>query len=503
VTNENVTTLIKTEASDEIQEENKTEATKENESALNKNIEVNQNSKHDQSENSNGISSGENYKATSYGISKGQIIRQHKFYIHSSWLGVQSSYFRSLFSCGMKESSATEVHVQILASEEKAHLKLLEAMYKIDILNTSRANELLEVLRLAHKYDVKFVFKKCKYCLQAAVDSLEICEKIMRFIKVDNTITDVEDLASILQSFLVNEFNPLDKTWQTTSFKELCEPSIRYLLSSDELATISENTIFHVLMYWIEQHGLRNLLESQKIPSLLSVVRFQLIPIDYLYNIVQHNAVAKKLPDFNDHYLKGISYHALPDFMKKQLPRQPVKRKASRVPFIPYTWMISREDLDELVGTDESLESDEFWYCGYRVVVVIQHVVCKAMSFSKYKKSVFNATLSLTITDLIEQSEVTIQWQLASQSFTSNYCKEHIFKKHGCTSNVDIEYEMEMKPDESTAYETKANGSGFPFAVEGRKNSGRSLSKNKNKKRKASRPKSTPCLTIQVKMNLV
>ena len=99
----------------QIQEGNKIETLKENESGLNKNIEENWNSKHDQSENSSEISSGENYKATSYGTSKEQIIRQHKFYIHSSWLGVQSSYFRSLFSCGMRESSATEVHIQILA----------------------------------------------------------------------------------------------------------------------------------------------------------------------------------------------------------------------------------------------------------------------------------------------------------------------------------------------------------------------------------------------------
>jgi hypothetical protein len=189
--------------------------------------------------------------------------------------------------------------------------------------------------------------------------------------------------------------------------------------------------------------------------------------------------------------------------MKKQLPRQPVKRKASTESFIPYTWVIPIDELGELVGTDESLESDEFWYCGYRVVLVIKHVVCKAMSFTRYNKSIFNATLSLTITDLIELSEVTIQWQLASQSFTSNYCTEHIFKKHGCTSNVDIEYEIEMKPEESTVYETKANGSGFPFAVEGRKSSGRSLSEKEKRRRKASRPKSTPCLTIELKMNLV
>ena len=396
----------------------------------------------------------------------------------------------------MRESSATEVHVQILASEEKAHLKLLEAMYKIDILNTSSANELLEVLRLAHKYDVKFVFNKCKYCLQAAVVSHKICEKIMRFIKVDNTITDVEDLASTLQSFLAKEFSPLDKTWQTTSFKELCEPSIRYLLSSDELSTESENTIFHALMYWIQQRGLRNLLECQKIPSLLSVVRFELIPIDYLYNIIQHHSLAKKLTDFNDHYLRGISYHALPDFMKKQLPRQPVKRKASTESFIPYTWVIPRDVLDELVGTDESLKSDEFWYCGYRIVLVIKHVGIPSSCHT------FCATLSLTIANLIEQSEVMIQWQLASRSFPRTCCgKKHIFKKHECTSNVDIRYGMAMKPEESTTYQTKANGSGFLFAAEGRNNSGRSLSTKKEKK--ASRPKSTACLSIQVTMNLV
>jgi adenylate cyclase class IV len=115
-------------------------------------------------------------------------------------------------------------------------------------LNNASVDELLEVLRLAHKYDVKFVFKKAKYCLQAAVVSLDICEKIMRFIKVDNTITDVDDLASTLQSFLAKTFSPLDKTWQTTSFKTLCKPSVRYLLSSNNLVTASENTIFHALM---------------------------------------------------------------------------------------------------------------------------------------------------------------------------------------------------------------------------------------------------------------
>ncbi|CAB4028361.1 BTB POZ domain-containing POB1 [Paramuricea clavata] len=454
-------------ASIEMQDANETEGTKEHETVLNENVEINQNTsngnemkdKHeseitnddndvtpslnDKSENSNEISS-KNNEAMSYPTNEREIIRQHKFYIHSSWLAVQSSYFCSLFFSGMKESNTTEVHVQISESEEQAQLMLLEAMYKIDILDNSSVDELLEVLRLAHKYDVKFVFKKAKYCLQAAVVSLDICEKIMCFIKVDNAITDVEDLASTLQSFLAKEFSPLDKTWQTTSFRKLCEPSLRYLLSSEELVAASENTVFHSLMYWIEQHGIENVSENDGMPSLLSIVRFELMPIDYLYNIVQHDAVAKKLPDFNDHYLRGISYHAVSDSMKQRLLCQPVKRKASTESFIPYTWVIPKEDLDKLVGTDKSLKSDQFWYCGYRMVLVITKVV-NITNFGG-NQAMFTATVGLGIDNITQQSEVMIQWRPTSQFFTSTPPeRKHTFDGKPYMSSVEIRYKMEVQ----------------------------------------------------------
>ena len=399
----------------------------------------------------------ESNEVMSYPTSKGQIIRQHKFCIHSTWLAVQSSYFRSLFFSGMKETNTTEVHVQISESEEQAHLMLLEAMYKIDILDNADVDELLKVLTLAHKYDVKFVFKKCKYCLQAIVDSLEICEKIMCFIKVDNTITDVEDLASTLQSFLAKEFSPLDKTWQTTSFKELCEPSLKYLLSSDELVAESENTIFHALIHWMEECGIENVLNSLELPSLLSVIRFELIPIDYLYNIVQHNPVAKKLSDFNDHYVRGISYHALSDNMKEKLPSQPVKRKPIDAElFLAYTWMIPRDKLKNLVGTGQRHVSDVFWYCGYRILLLITNVV-KVQHY----EAKFTAKLGLVILNLTQQSEVTIQWQPSSQSFTSYVSQgSYTFEKKTCTSFVDIEYKMELQQEKSGRHKAKVRGHG-------------------------------------------
>jgi hypothetical protein len=505
--NEKETILIDKE-SVETQKQNETEVTNEHETALN-DAKTNQNTSNgnktkdqheseitnddndvtpslsDKSENSNEISS-ENNEAMSYPTSEEEIIRQHKFYVHSSWLAVQSSYFRSLFFSGMKESSATEVHIKISESEEQAQLMLLEAMYKIGTLDNASVDELLEVLKIADKYDVKFVFKKAKYCLQAAVGSLDICEKIMCFIKVDNTITDVEDLASTLQSFLVKEFSPLDKKWQTTSFNELCEPSVRYLLSSDELIAESENTIFHALVYWIEQNGIDNVSDIQELPSLLSVVRFDLIPIDYLYNIVQHSAVAKKLADFKDHYLHGVNYHALSDSMKQRLPCQPVKRKATTQPFIPYTWVIPRDALDKLVGTNQRLVSNLFWYCGYRMVLIFTDVV--KINNLEENRALFNAALSLGSINITEQSEVRIQWQPASQSFKSIVSEQiHTFDKQECISSVRIKYEMEVQSEKSSSNEALSNGSGS----------------NPNAVPEQERP-TTPCfMSIDVRMHLL
>ena len=398
-----------------------------------------------------------------------KFIREHRFYIHSSWLALQSSYFRSLLFGGMKESNSTEVHIQISASEEEAHLMLLEAMYKIDILDKASVDELLEVLKLSHKYDVKFVFKKCKYCLQVAVDSLDTCKQIMKFIKVDNHITDVEDLASTLQSFLAKEFSPLDETWQTTSFKELSEPSVRYLLSSDELIAHSENTIFHALVYWIEQTGIDNLVDCQELPSLLSVVRFELMPIDYLYNIVQHNSVAKKFTDFNELYLRGITYHALPHDILQTLPSQSPRKIVDSQDMVAYTWIIPEQKLYRLAGTVQELKSSEYFYCGYKMTLTINNVKLVDGIYLGNCNAAVNATLSLEIVNLKQHSAVGISWQPQSQAFQFQYSQHqtHTFKYDDCVSSLNatikiINQQRIKSPPKKSG--TLQFGSTFPLA---------------------------------------
>ncbi len=151
-------------------------------------------------------------------------LRQHKIYVHSFWLSVQCPYFRSLFhSSGIKESQEKEVHVKISKSEETGHLLLVEAMYRSDVLDDKTVDELLAVLELANKYDLKLVFKKCKSILQTNPTTFEKSTKIMHLINENHNMNDVEDLLGIVQRGLVKEFCPLDKHWHSDKFASLSE----------------------------------------------------------------------------------------------------------------------------------------------------------------------------------------------------------------------------------------------------------------------------------------
>ena len=97
-----------------------------------------------------------------------------KLFVHSQWLSVQSSYFKSLFYSGLKETYSKEVVMKIYEHELQARLTLIEAMYKLDVLNDKDYKLIVQVLVLANKYDVLLLVKKCKYLLLSTVPNLEM-----------------------------------------------------------------------------------------------------------------------------------------------------------------------------------------------------------------------------------------------------------------------------------------------------------------------------------------
>ncbi|CAB4032329.1 Hypothetical predicted protein [Paramuricea clavata] len=265
-----------------------------------------------------------------------------------------------MFSSGMKETHLKEVVMKIHKSEYQAHLTLIEAIYKLDVLNDKECSLVVDVLTLADKYDVNLVFKKCKYVLIETSISMEECEYILKVVSDIQGCTDVLDA---METFLVKEFSPLDKTWLSQKFYTLSKPSLKILLGSDKLVVESENTVFVALMKWIDWNQLETIDDGR---CMLSLVRFELMTVDFMYDIVRHHTTAKKLDGFNEFLQNGLAYRAFSLSRLQELEIKPVKRctyiNNSNDP--TFSWVIGQDEQRGLIERGHTV-SGPFWLKGY------------------------------------------------------------------------------------------------------------------------------------------
>ena len=292
-----------------------------------------------------------------------------KLFVHSQWLSVQSPYFRALFYSGMKETYSKEVVMKIYEHELEAHLILIEAMYKLNVLDEKSYCLIVQVLILAHKYDVSLVIKKCKYVLMATAPSLEMCEYILQKTDHLNEMADVNDM---LETFLVKEFSPIDKTWTTEKFTGLSKAALRLLLKSDDLSTHSENTIFVALMKWVRLNipdKARNKCE------LLDVVRFELMSLDFLYDVVQDHVIAFRMPGFTKYLLNGLAYHGFSDIRREQFDLEVKKRPSVKDASPTFSWVVDDELAKKLTKSPGvTVYSDIFWHQGYQMQLQLKYL---------------------------------------------------------------------------------------------------------------------------------
>ena len=173
----------------------------------------------------------------------------------------------------------------------------------------------------------------------------------MHVIQVKHNMSDVEELATTIGLVLAKAFSPLDNNWKSEKFINLSQPSPKYLLGSDDLIVQCEYTVFYALMYWVEQ----NKIDPTTTSDLLCVVRFKLIMVDYLYNIVKDHFIASKMPKYDELFLNAMIYHALPALQKKLFREQPLVRKDPEAIF-QYTVVVDRQDFEaaQKTGTYKS-----------------------------------------------------------------------------------------------------------------------------------------------------
>ena len=362
-----------------------------------------------------------------------------KLFVHSQWLSVQSLYFKGLFFSGMRETYSKEVVMKFYEHELEAHVVLIEAMYRLNVLKIKDYRLIVQVLELANKYDVPIVIKKCKYVLASTAPSLEMCEHIL---KETEHLTEMDLVYDMLQTFLVKEFTPIEKTWTTMKFIELSKAAVRLLLKSDDLATESENTIFVALMKWVRVHWLELILYNKC--DLLDVVRFEFMSVDFLYDVARIDSMAKKMPRFTDYLQKGLAYNGFSDIRKEQLKPKPKKRPTVQLTGPTFSWVIDdklEEQLSKFRG--EHISSDLFWYQGYTMQLNLS-----------YPKNLARCSLYLKVLDL--KGEACLHVSLKAKLNVFGSCR-HMTKQLYTAGNLSC--------DEVCLAWTSRIGKGFTIDV--------------------------------------
>ena len=333
---------------------------------------------------------------------------EQRLFIHSSWLAVQSPYFRALFySSGMKESLSKEIVLNVAEEELEAHYTLIKAMYQPSILDHMDPFTVLQVLTLANKYDVELIFKKCKYVLMSVTMSLELEESILEVI---DEMLATDDLMEYLQQFLVNALKPLDKVWTADEFKNLSEVSLKLLLSSNELAVLSENTVFVALMSWCEHNDYNG-------PSLLSLLRPELMTVEFLHEVVDNHHLAKQMDGYNELLLKGFRYHSLSSKRKSMAEEKITKRVEYKSDDEPsFTWWFRISD-DNLPNTAEIYESEHFWWCGFEIMLTVK---VESNLFSVY----------LYVLNIEDASGLNFFWEVEAELFPVILRRQVTFRNH-------------------------------------------------------------------------
>lgn len=305
-----------------------------------------------------------------------EVLREHRIFVHASWLAVNSSYFRSLlFESGMQECANAEFRMKVSEFEEEAFLLLLRSIYDPDVLDNLDITQLMNVIRLSVKFDARFPSIKARRVLETLPLTLEICETIIEAVN-SGGLPDLGQVMKNVEVLLLSEFEPLDETWESEKFATLSEHALCFILGSDRLIVQSENTVFIALMKWIETN-VEQYKDISTYSDLLNLVRFDQMKPTYIHDVVREHEVATQLDDFDAIYLKAITNHALPPKRREACgrPRQWCQPKTPT-----FTWILFAEP--EMFSFDEetsshSTQSSSFWYFGYKMHLCLDLSTCQ------------------------------------------------------------------------------------------------------------------------------
>ncbi|VAI35862.1 BTB/POZ domain-containing protein POB1 isoform X2 [Triticum aestivum] len=114
------------------------------------------------------------------------VLRVETIYVSSAILAAKSSFFRKLFSNGMKESGQREATVRLADSEEKAFMELLRFMYMGKLTPTTEPTHLVDILMAADKFEAISCMKLCVPAVLTEAVMKFLAERYKEFLSTES-----------------------------------------------------------------------------------------------------------------------------------------------------------------------------------------------------------------------------------------------------------------------------------------------------------------------------
>ncbi|CAI5482028.1 unnamed protein product [Closterium sp. Yama58-4] len=215
----------------------------------------------------------------------GGVVNLH---LSSVVLAAKSAFFRTLFTCGFKETCQNNpVVLNVSPEEEGPVIDLLRFIYTGDMAEgSSDPEDIIKMYLVADKFGVASCMK---ICLERLVNLPMTVPTACLYLSLPDSMHSHRGVAQLLEAsrgFLVAHFRDLERVHKGDEFLELPLVGVQTLLASDELNVRDELTAFHAMVEWLRHH--HDDLDDRKRAAvrLAEHVRFPLMTGDDLEDVV-------------------------------------------------------------------------------------------------------------------------------------------------------------------------------------------------------------------------
>lgn len=209
-------------------------------------------------------------------------------HLSSVVLAAKSSFFRTLFTCGLKETCHNgPVVLNVAPEEEGPVLELLRFIYTGDVQEwSSDPADVIKMYLVADKFGVSACMN---ICLERLVSMPMTVPKACLYLSLPDSMHAHRGVAQLLQaarSFLVAHFRDLERVHKCEEFLDLPLVGVQTLLASDDLNVRDELTAFQAMLEWLRHHCEDTDERKRAAKRLAEHVRFPLMTGDDLEDVV-------------------------------------------------------------------------------------------------------------------------------------------------------------------------------------------------------------------------